>query len=42
MNTESVRAGRRAIDVSHPDKVLFPGDDVTKLELAEHYARVGR
>jgi bifunctional non-homologous end joining protein LigD len=36
----SVRAGRRSIAISHPDKVMFPGDGITKLELAEHYARV--
>ena len=35
-----VRSGRRTIDVSSPDKVLFPDAGVTKLELAEHYARV--
>jgi len=37
-----VRAGRRAIDISSADKVMFPDVGVTKLELAEHYARVGK
>jgi bifunctional non-homologous end joining protein LigD len=36
-----VRAGRRSIAISSPDKVLFPDSGVTKVELAEHYARVG-
>lgn len=36
----AVRAGRRVIDVSSPDKILFPDAGITKLELAEHYARV--
>lgn len=35
-----VRAGRRRIEISHPDKPMFPGAGVTKLDLAEHYARV--
>ncbi len=35
-----VRAGRRTIEVSSPGKVMFPDAGVTKLELAEHYARV--
>src|SRR3954447_4769472 len=28
------------VQLSHPDKVLFPDDGITKAELAEHYARV--
>jgi bifunctional non-homologous end joining protein LigD len=36
----AVRVGRRSIDISSPDKLLFPGEGITKLELAEHYARV--
>ena len=41
MSDMSVRAGRRRIRVSHPDRVMFPDCGVSKLELAEHYARVG-
>ena len=40
MSGGEVRAGRRRIAISHPDKVMFPDAGVTKLELAEHYARV--
>lgn len=29
-----------AVEVSHPDKLLFPGAEVSKGELAEYYARV--
>lgn len=32
--------GRRAVRISHPEKVLFPEDGLTKGELAEHYWRV--
>jgi bifunctional non-homologous end joining protein LigD len=35
-----VRAGRRRVRISHPDKVLFPSAGVPKLDLAGHYARV--
>jgi bifunctional non-homologous end joining protein LigD len=37
-----VRAGRRRIAISHADKVLFPDVGVTKLDLAEHYARAAK
>jgi bifunctional non-homologous end joining protein LigD len=35
-----IRAGRRRLPISHPDKPMFPAAGLTKLELAEHYARV--
>jgi bifunctional non-homologous end joining protein LigD len=37
----NLRAGRRRVEVTHPEKVLFPGDGLTKLDLARHYERVG-
>ena len=40
MSDGSVRAGRRTITVSHPDKVLFPDDGIEKIDLARHYASV--
>jgi len=36
----TVRAGRRAVAISHPDRVLFPAPPVTKLALARYYATV--
>ncbi len=36
----SIRIGRRTIRITHPDKVLFPGDGVTKGEMVEYYRRV--
>jgi bifunctional non-homologous end joining protein LigD len=38
--TETIRAGRRRIEISHPGKVLFPEAGLTKLDLARHYERV--
>jgi bifunctional non-homologous end joining protein LigD len=35
-----VRAGRREISISHPDKALFEGPAITKLDLARHYEQV--
>lgn len=37
---QTVRAGRREIPISHPDKVLFPTAKLTKLDVARHYAHV--
>ena len=37
----TVRAGRRTIEISSPDKIMFPAAGVTKLELAEYYAAIG-
>jgi bifunctional non-homologous end joining protein LigD len=39
-STERVRAGRRSIDITHADRVVFPKAKVTKLDLARHYASV--
>ncbi|MDX6671274.1 MAG: bifunctional non-ous end joining protein LigD [Solirubrobacteraceae bacterium] len=36
----TVRAGRREIAISHPDKVLFPGDGITKADLARYCADI--
>ncbi|QPP05577.1 ATP-dependent DNA ligase [Streptomyces bathyalis] len=36
----STRRGVRDIEISRPEKVLFPDDGITKSELAEHYRRV--
>jgi bifunctional non-homologous end joining protein LigD len=35
-----VRVDRRAIEISRPEKVLFPEDGITKGDLIEYYARI--
>ncbi|HEX2102575.1 MAG TPA: non-homologous end-joining DNA ligase [Solirubrobacteraceae bacterium] len=35
-----MRAGRRDVPLTHPDKVLFPGDGITKADLAAYYRDV--
>ena len=35
-----VEVAGRTIEVSRPDKVLFPGDGITKADLVDHYARI--
>jgi bifunctional non-homologous end joining protein LigD len=35
-----VRAGRRRVRISNPDKVLFPADGITKADLADYYAAI--
>jgi bifunctional non-homologous end joining protein LigD len=36
-----LEAGGRRVRVTHPERVLFPGDGVTKGDLAEYYAAIG-
>ncbi|MES4907028.1 MULTISPECIES: non-homologous end-joining DNA ligase [unclassified Streptomyces] len=36
----SVRAGRRTVSISRPEKVLFPDDGITKSDLVGHYRAV--
>ena len=36
----TIRIGRRRIEISHPDKIMFPAPRLTKLDLAHHYERV--
>jgi len=36
-----LKVGDRTIEVSRPDKVLFPSDGITKAELVEYYRQVG-
>jgi bifunctional non-homologous end joining protein LigD len=35
-----VEAGGRRVRITHPDKVLFPGEGITKRDLAGYYVRV--
>jgi bifunctional non-homologous end joining protein LigD len=38
----TIRVGRRRLEISHPDKVLFPDDRITKADLVDYYRRVAR
>src|SRR5215212_3912062 len=38
--TGVLRVGRRDIEITRPEKVLFPEDGITKGELIEYYARI--
>ncbi len=38
--TATIESGRRRVEITHPDKAMFTGPTITKLELAMHYARV--
>ncbi|MFE7780027.1 non-homologous end-joining DNA ligase [Streptomyces nigrescens] len=38
--TETVRAGRRTVEIHRPEKVLFPDDGLTKADVVGYYRRV--
>ena len=38
--TDKLKVGRHTIDISHPDKVLFPQDGITKGDLVDYYAKI--
>jgi bifunctional non-homologous end joining protein LigD len=38
--SETIRIGRRTIEITHPEKALFTNPTVTKLDLARHYEAV--
>jgi bifunctional non-homologous end joining protein LigD len=38
--TATIEAAERSIQISHPERVMFPDAGLTKLDLAVHYARV--
>ena len=38
--TETIRVGRRTVEITHADKALFTDPTVTKLDLARHYQAV--
>jgi bifunctional non-homologous end joining protein LigD len=38
--TTSRKVGRRTIEITHPNRVVFPQDGITKADLVDYYARV--
>ena len=39
--SDELTIGRRRVRLTHPERVLFPGDGVTKGDLVEYYVEVG-
>jgi bifunctional non-homologous end joining protein LigD len=39
LTTESIKVGRRVVEISNADKLLFPDDGITELDLAQYYRR---
>jgi len=39
--SEQIEVGRHRVRLTHPERVLFPGDGVTKADLAEYYVEIG-
>ncbi|MET9463893.1 non-homologous end-joining DNA ligase [Streptomyces sp. NPDC006544] len=40
VSTTSIRAGRRTVEISRPEKLLFPADGITKADLVAYYRAV--
>ena len=40
MSKAAVKAGRRSVEISNPDKLLFPDAGIAKRDLAAYYARI--
>jgi bifunctional non-homologous end joining protein LigD len=38
--SSEIRVGKRTVTVSNRDKVLFPGDGITKGRLVDYYAAI--
>jgi bifunctional non-homologous end joining protein LigD len=38
--SETLKIGRRTIEITHPEKVLFPDPEITKLDLVRHYQAI--
>jgi bifunctional non-homologous end joining protein LigD len=39
--SDEIQIGRRRVRLTHPERVLFPGDGVTKGDLAKYYFEIG-
>ena len=37
---EAIRVGGRVVEITRPEKLLFPGDRITKREFVEYYRRI--
>jgi bifunctional non-homologous end joining protein LigD len=42
MTEKKIRVGQYTVAITHPDKVFFPDDGITKEDLADYYRRIAR